>query len=642
MDIRLPNGVVLRNIPEDATPEEIQAYAIQTGKAKASDFAESAAAPNAPSGPSSTMQRIGASLVDILPEIGGLGGAGAGAALGAPLGPFGALAGGAIGAFSGAGAGESARQLIEGEPADPLRALGTAATEGVLDITGAKAVDVLGDVGKFIGRKFAGPKKLDDPERLADLQELQRALRERGTTLRMTQANPDSAFVEGLESAAENAIGGKKAFEAIADAQKAYADEQIEALLKSQSNLNVIETGNALQQLIENTRQASAEAFQQVFNELDAVGRQVPINMQGIRNLAVTGRAKATQGLTRQAREAAGRGRRIPFLDPKIDAVYKDLLDLSPTGNFASYFDKLKRLKQQLTALRGDPATRNNPAVAELTNIVKQFETKMVEQARKANPELASQYESAMKAYSKSQDTLYADTVTEALKKNPEAVASLIVSKGSVTPLSEIENLVKEAKKLGVQTNADVIGGLRRSFLEQALSAPKGQGVIALRQMDKLLADPAFARTYEALFDKSLKDNVEKAIRQAEILSRGPGGELALSIRSRQATAAESVIRANRSALDRLSAAFTVLTPRALAKLVTQPERVDRLLKLTTAANAAVSQGKEIPPAVYRGLVTLLADAGVQVEQNVQERRGEQTRQEVLPELERLQRMLGQ
>jgi hypothetical protein len=243
----------------------------------------------------------------------------------------------------------------------------------------------------------------------------------------------------------------------------------------------------------------------------------------------------------------------------------------------------------------------------------------MLKQASKVNPDIVKQYKTAMESYTKSQRTLFNDTMKEALKRDPELVARTLLSPGRTTPVKEIQKLVAEAKKLqksGEFTGrvSNPLNGLRRSFLEGALSGQGGRGIEQVRGLESKLADPEFRRTFEALFDQNTVGQIDKLIKQAQILSRGPGGELALSIRSRQATAAESVIRPDRSLSQKLIASVVAMTPQMLTKAVTDPKKMNRLSNLMGVVIKSQNEDKRIPPAVVRGIMVLIGDAAVGIE----------------------------
>ena len=112
MDVRLPNGTVIRNVPDDTSKAQIQALAIRNNLAKESDFApvQQAQEPEdiggmyspegipliAPRQAPTGQQIYQAVRPAIAPTIEALGSV-AGGAIGAPLGPMGMLGGAGLG-----------------------------------------------------------------------------------------------------------------------------------------------------------------------------------------------------------------------------------------------------------------------------------------------------------------------------------------------------------------------------------------------------------------------------------------------------------------------------------------------------------------------------------------------------------------
>ena len=112
MDVRLPNGTVIRNVPDDTSKAQIQALAIRNNLAKESDFAPAQQAQEpediggmyspegipliAPRQAPTGQQIYQAVRPAIAPTIEALGSV-AGGAIGAPLGPMGMLGGAGLG-----------------------------------------------------------------------------------------------------------------------------------------------------------------------------------------------------------------------------------------------------------------------------------------------------------------------------------------------------------------------------------------------------------------------------------------------------------------------------------------------------------------------------------------------------------------
>ena len=92
MDVRLPNGTVVRNVPEGTSKAQIQALAIRNGLATAEDFGGSVQATE----PTTTQSIYQAVRPYVAPTVEALGSV-AGGVIGAPMGPMGMLGGAGLG-----------------------------------------------------------------------------------------------------------------------------------------------------------------------------------------------------------------------------------------------------------------------------------------------------------------------------------------------------------------------------------------------------------------------------------------------------------------------------------------------------------------------------------------------------------------
>ena len=639
MDYTLPNGHVIRGIPEGMSEEDILRYAVHNNLYKPGNEGPVAASPldEAMEFGGQLASDMGEVAVDMAPAIGGLAGGLAGAKLGfatgAVAGPLGALMGSAIGAFAGAGAGESLRQWIEGEPANVSKAIQEAVIEGSIDTVGGRLFDLF-KAAKDISLDKLGYKGRDQgtTQILRDLQEkLEIGY---GTTLRGSQIDPAAKIINGLESAAEQALTTRDELRIIAEAQNRYLDDQVEGFVAVSDKLEGESLGILIQNLVENTRTASSEAFSAAFKELDDVGRTVKVSLQGPRKRAYDWRKTKMDGLTKRMQEAIDKGAKIPFTSAQIQKSIDDLLSLSPNTNFSVAFDKLKDLKNRLSAMKGDPATANDPAVAELTGIVKRFEESMLRSARKTSPETAKMYENLMKEYEDTQRILFSDVAVRILREgNPESVGKMLHETGKITPFKEVQKIIAEAKRLNVETGGDVLEGIRQGFLAKHLSAKEGQAINTLSNMKTKLADPDFARTFNELIPKEQKKRMYRIMEEAEILSRGVGGEFSLAVRSAQLAGVQGVASGGGAGL--LGNIFKVVSFGYLPKIVASPQRAERMLRMLRTANKYVNNPQDMPPEIYRALSLMLAkfaaESGMQFEE-------QQTRQEIQPLLENIQR----
>ena len=613
MNVRMPDGTIVKNVPDDITQEELLQFYESYKSNKPSKQEEP-----------SFFDELVESGVNLLPDIGGMGGAILGAKIGAAGGSIvpvagtavGALIGSAIGAFSGAGAGESARQLIEGE-SDPLKAVNRAALEGALDIGGAKAFKVISgakDVALgFIGYSDKAIKSLPTSE-VAALTELQRDLGRAGTTLRPSQIAPASARVTAMESVAEGGIGSKKALEGIAEAQSKYVDDEVTKILDLDNSLDGLELGDLIQSTVKNARLGSAETYTEAFGELSKKYGEVPVNLFGIRQKVSNWKKGKLEGLTKRWKEKASKeGSPIPFTSAELTKVVNDVLKLSPKSNFDTSFDKLKDLKKTLTALVGNPATKNDPAVGELTNIVKAFEATMLKSADKHFAKMdipdglleppSGLYRELMKQYNSSQDVLYSSIADSLLKNNkPEKLGDFLSSVGEVTPYKEMQKIMKEG-----EFSADYIKKVNDSIESRFLSGfiSDANGLTSLDNLAKKLSDPRFSETFNEVVKPQTKANLMRLVKQADILSRGIGGEAALAVKSAQFSGARGVVRGEGGATGFAVNLLKVLTPSRLAKISSNPDVSNRLLGILKQVEKAPAG--ELPQDVKMGLATLMA-----------------------------------
>ena len=128
VDVTLPNGTVIEDVPADTSQEVLKDLAISAGYATAEDFAEQAPAPVEPQAPEP-------SWLDKNMDVPlGMGGGVVGTILGAPLGPPGMFVGGAIGGALGTSAGSLISDELTGEDLDYAKALEEAAISMGFDI----------------------------------------------------------------------------------------------------------------------------------------------------------------------------------------------------------------------------------------------------------------------------------------------------------------------------------------------------------------------------------------------------------------------------------------------------------------------------------------------------------------------------
>lgn len=640
MDYTLPNGFVLRGIPEGMSEAEILRYAEYNGLMGPMDAQEAAQQPIDTTFLEDAGEfagEMGEAFVDNLPAITGAVGSIAGGALrGAPAGPLGMLIGGAIGAFTFAGGGEVIRQLIEDEDPDAIKAVNVAAKEGTFDVLGGRAFDVLSGAAQIVKRGLGyGERSVDDV-----VVELQAKLQARGGTLRSSQIDPNARIINGLESIAQEAITSKDYLGMVDKVSADLVAEQLQVITRVSDDLEGEQLGILLKNLVENTRTANAEIYGELFADLQKAGSAIKISQQGPRNYALSWRKEKLDGLTKSMKEAAAKGAKIPFTSSQVEKSVNDILKLSPNATFSSAFDKLKSLKNKLTALRGNPATANDPAVAEIAKIVKGFEESMLKSLAKQKQvaakagnteqskritEVLDNYTDLMKRYEDSQKITYSDVAVDIINEGkPEIVGRSLAQVGLITPVKEVRKIIAEAKKRGVIDGVGserIMEGLRQGFLQQHLSAAPDRALDVIRNFEQKLAQPDFARTYGEIVPASHQKLISTLLKEVEILTRGGvGGEFSLAVRSSQLAGAQGLA----SGAGLISNTVKLLTPAFLAKYAARPERAKEMIGTIRMARRYMMNPDEMPPAVRRALALKIGKLSAEMAMENSEREMEE------------------
>ena len=561
-------------------------------------------------------------------------GALAGAAAGTPFGPPGQLAGAAIGAFGGGMTGEILRQSAADEPAQPLRTLSEGAFEGSLETIGAKAVDRILTAGRSVSDLLAdgfggllnnlSRSKYTDPTEIPVLERLQGKLRQYDSTLRPSQIAPNDPRLGALEATAESSVGGSPSLLRVADRQVQYLDDQIPEVVRLLSGPDAMgreQLGKAVQEIVKNARGATSLEFSRRFTELDQLGKGTPVSLRPLQARARN--AAKTERTSTLSQAAQKRGDKLKFLsDSRLSALREDILKLPPNTDFSTAYGILKRINRKIDEVY-DAARPNDPIIKDLMNVRKQIQAQMRAGARN-NPELMNAHSQLMADYNKTQNTLYSDTAIALMKSGePEEAGKILARPGMTTRPKVLKQILEEAKRVQVPgAEKNILGSLRKGYIEQAVKQAdsgldlKGLDPFArIKNLQARFTDPEFVDTFNVLFPNPKERAAANKVLQdlfndADVLSRSTGGELALSVRSRQLGAITGAIRPNRGVLDRLGDIVTLALPDVLAQAVANPKVADKLLSnVRIARNQAISRGN-VAPEVMRNIMGGLTALG--------------------------------
>ena len=358
-DKTLPNGRVIRGVPDNISPEDLREYAIMTGAATEADYNRD--------------QETKADYLSLVGELGGgIGGAMIGASIGSAI-PvvgtaIGGLVGGAIGTAAGYFGGEAVESFVEDRDFDVSQATDEAIKAGMTDAAFSGAFGVLGKGLKtvygparslFQPKYFATPKDasaaetamaiqrgettLDDVvaqgtfgeeyiqeiteqlsrrgDELATSAELQGKLTAMGGTMLPAQAAKE--YGTYAQDYASSSYFMKGLYDDIIAKQDTYITKQFKEILgKTTDDKTRQETGEAIAGLVRESDRALQAVVDPIYKAIDK---------EGAINLA-TGRVKnnATRtfgSISNPSSTAKTILKRVNDIDPSLSPaqVYKEL-----------------------------------------------------------------------------------------------------------------------------------------------------------------------------------------------------------------------------------------------------------------------------------------------------------------------------
>jgi len=549
------------------------------------------------------LEQLGQSVVETLPEIGGM----VGGVLGATLTrtPAGARAGASlatagvrsmIGAGLGGATGEAAQQAITGRPS-PLAVIRGGVEQAIYDAAGNLIFSAAGKTYRIakdqIARYFPGEAPAEATVAA------QRLLQQEGATLTPFQATEDS-WAGFKESVARGSFTGKPVFEA--------AEKKTEQAVTSAKNniLNEVstrvydslQTGKEFATAISEGDDALKSITKPFYEALQAspkIARQ-PVDISAMKKNAssLLARGEETKGLTLSSKE---RGYLESFanLPDKID--------------FVTAHDIASSLKTTLRDLKRNQAEPDSKTVAQITNIVSNLEKSMDAAGSKfvgtaipfqgripgenANT-LAEQYKFYSKFYRDSIQDLYSDTAAKLLDVDPEFVGKNIFKNGNVTAWNEAVTALSRAKQLNPSLNTQqTIESVRRGYLEDLLKSDSSFAKLG----DKIKNDETVRRTFETVLPKEQQKRVMTLLEAARLSEAKPSANAPLFFAAQQAQATGALLsvgalvlsdEAKNVAADNpiktaLLGGTILLGPRFWAKAALNPEATNAALGIVKA-----------------------------------------------------------
>lgn len=307
--VTLPDGTVVRNVPDDVSDEQV--------------FSMVAATPSAqPMRPPAPDIKTGADYFPLAGEIiGGVGGGIAGGALAGTavmpgIGTFvGGLLGGALGTFGGSFVGQAAEASYEQRDFQVQEAAGKAGRAAALDSVFGLGLGAAGQVVKAIGAplyRMFRPAIKPLPE-LDLAMELQQKLEPFGTSLLPSQIGDTSATSRISEAYASSSIGFETEFKQMMDGYDTFAASQVDELMRQLPKTSREDLGQRLVSLVDETSTAVDEHVAPLYMDIDTRGG-INLDTTFLKEAAHSMMSRAGANMTSATKKAADVVRAIDSL----------------------------------------------------------------------------------------------------------------------------------------------------------------------------------------------------------------------------------------------------------------------------------------------------------------------------------------
>lgn len=592
--VTLPNGVVIEDVPETATKEEIKQKAIKSGLAKEEDFAP---APQ-PTGEVKSVlnpeyvRRERAPLG--LQEIGGMLGGVTGGIFGSVLGPVGAIGGSALGAGLGGALGEAGEQLSKKEPFSAQELAKAGLEEAAWDLGGNLVLKGLGKTIRIGADKLGfGPKSIPDANKAA-----QEFMRQNGSSLSLAQRTGSGLFesLEGLIQTPVTAGIYKRKEQEIRDALTSGNKNVLKSLVNSPEFDQALRSGSSAQK-------ASGEVLLNFIREGEtALGKAVNPEYQ-----AIFSDKNSTIDLVPVRDWADGLLLKKGTLTPGQRNILKDIKNLPPQVDITTMHELRSRwLAENRDKYSSLGTEKDSRASQTISGAISRFDEAMDSSAAKTlDPQTLQRYRTVTRTYREGIQGLQTEAVQAALAKNPEEVGAFLFAAGKETPINELYKSVAAAGTLTKKPSKEILDALRYGYLQAMTNTPENM----LKFAKTVEQDQATQNTFKALFsDPVQRKAIEDMNRAAALGLVEPSAKMGMNLQTistlKQAGAVtgaagtgyvffmtpeqQQKVQDNLGTLT-VSAGGLVLTQRQLAKALLDPKGARAVSLLSKAKEQALS-----------------------------------------------------
>ena len=504
MNVTLPNGQVVENVPVGMSQTELQDLLIKNEKVSPDVFAQPKPEPTPePEVDFPWYQDIYQYVKGNVDLPAGIAGGVYGARLGAPYGPKASFASGLGLAATATFGGKLASDVLTGEELDYEDAFDAAMMSAGLDVATLGAFKAANPLYTMVRNRLKlTPKQAADdaletinkgleagtPE---SLQATQKILEEKGATLTRFQTGMASAwevFAEKLGQA--GLFSGRESAKNIAKVNQAVQESlnDITSSVRIRTGDSPTEVGESILDVITAGRMALSDAYGEGLDALSTGLSKNAVDVSPLKNQILAFQKQNTV-LTR-GRDAQGKivtERKSLLSDETTNFINKHLEDIlqypNMTGDALLKIDKM--LTQEMKQF-GDISSKNyNDTVAkQLGDLQNQIKTGVLDVLKKTDPKAAKQYEQLKNDYSAGMKGLLpeinARVIKNAEKGSYDALGKLLTTNSDVSKinnmLNSIDNAYKQlAKTEGLPTEIaygtakEAKAAVRRSFLKNLM-----------------------------------------------------------------------------------------------------------------------------------------------------------------------------
>jgi len=629
MDVTLPNGTVIEDVPEGMSKADIYEKAIRNGLATPEDFGEYRPTvefdpetfitePKTPRTPGEFLSDTGDQAIKYLKgnmELPmGLGGSVAGTLAGTPFGPPGMLAGGIIGGSVGSGIGAATSDVLSGEDIDVGNALKEAAISLGIDVatlglgklgkaayTGIKKAMSEGVPVETIAKKLATGEAADFGTEYSRIQS-QELAEAGGLSLTPFQAGIQSKWQLWKENLSRTGFLSKGTFEDTEMAMGSLVRDELDTLIGQSYRMSSDELGQGISSVISEARNVISKEYGDKLTEISTKLSKNTVNLKPL-NSAIDGFLKAN-------RDSLGNS----ILNKKTMEVVDELkglmtdVDKAP-ASFLLDFDKALNKKINEVSNFGSPSFDPNTA-RELVSLSKRVKVRIRSEMSMVDPVAGNEYKKLQKAYSGDVTTLFPEVNTSFVRNANKGLYSSIGNMFTVgNKVENIQAVLKsidkaysklspqELKKLPFQSADEAKLAIKESYMESVIGSLGTDPLDPKRFVSeaKNLIDPTHAKKARVILGKDF-NSYKKLVNLMATASQKPESGLAtLFLRGKEyyalaglGTAAATGFVSAPGALG--SAALILGGPVFMAKAATNPKYVNKLMMIDQMGKKATPE----------------------------------------------------